>query len=435
MEVAYWSFLMGVLLITMVLVSAPLARLPLSSAMIYLAVGYLLGPGGFSVIAPDPARATDFLKALAEIAVLIALFTVGLKMGVTRFDRRWLLPVRLAFLSMALTVGLIAVLAWWMLDLSPGAAVLLGAILAPTDPVLASGVQLKPSVDPDRLRFSLAGEGGLNDGTAFPFVMLGLGLLGHHGLGDAGWRWWAIDLLWATVAGLGIGAALGAVIGWFIVRLRTRHQSAVGMDEFLSLGLIALAYGTAQLSMASGFLAVFAAGVALQRVKEQPKSGTLPLEAGASRVSTSKKARSVHSHHASSMLSGSVQAFNEQLEKIAEFAIVLILGAMLPYALLTFSPALALSVTFVLLILFVIRPLAVVLGTLGEPYAPGQRVMVAWFGIRGIGSLYYLLFALHSGVQGALAQQLITLTLLVVAASIVMHGVTVHPLMKKYLRL
>lgn len=435
MEVAYWSFLLGILLIAMVLVSAQLARLPLSSAMIYLAVGYVLGPGGFAVIAPDPRAATDFLKTLAEIAVLIALFTVGLKMGVTQFDRRWVLPVRLAFLSMTLTVGLIAGLAWWMLDMSPGAAVLLGAILAPTDPVLASEVQLKPAADPDRLRFSLAGEGGLNDGTAFPFVMLGLGLLGHHGLGDGGWRWWTIDLLWATVAGLGIGAALGSVIGWIIVRLRTRHQSAVGMDEFLSLGLIALAYGAAQLGMASGFLAVFAAGVALQRVKEQPKSGTVPLEPDASRSHTSKKARSLHSHHASSALSGSVQAFNEQLEKIAEFAIVLILGAMLPYALLAWSPTLLTYGTFVLILLAVVRPLAVWLGTLGEPFAPGQRAMVSWFGIRGIGSIYYLLFAIHSGVQGGLAQQLTTLTLLVVATSIVMHGVTAQPLMNKYLRL
>lgn len=435
MEVAYWSFLLGVLLISMVLVSAPLARLPLSSAMIYLAVGYVLGPGGFAVIAPDPRAATAFLKTLAEIAVLIALFTVGLKMGVTQFDRRWVLPVRLAFLSMTLTVGLIAGLAWWMLDMSLGAAVLLGAILAPTDPVLASEVQLKPAVDPDRLRFSLAGEGGLNDGTAFPFVMLGLGLLGHHGLGDGGWRWWTVDLLWATVAGLGIGAALGSVVGWIIVRLRTRHQSAVGMDEFLSLGLIALAYGAAQLGMASGFLAVFAAGVALQRVKEQPKSGTKPLEPDASRSHSSKKARSLHSHHASSALSGSVQAFNEQLEKIAEFAIVLILGAMLPYALLAWSPTLLTYGIFVLILLAVVRPLAVWLGTLGEPFAPGQRAMVSWFGIRGIGSIYYLLFAIHSGVQGGLAQQLTTLTLLVVATSIVMHGVTAQPLMKKYLRL
>jgi sodium/hydrogen antiporter len=435
MDVGYWSFFIGLLLITMVLVSSELARLPLSSAMIYLAVGCLLGPAGLAVIALDPIRDAGLLKPFAEIALLIALFTVGLKMGMTRFGRRWLLPVRLAFISMALTVGLIALVACFLLDMSLGAAVLLGAILAPTDPVLAADVQLKPAVYPDRLRFSLAGEGGLNDGTAFPFVMLGLGLLNLHDLGTGGWRWWALDLIWATVAGLAIGAALGAVIGWLIVRMRTRHQSAVGMDEFLCLGLIGLAYGAAQLSLASGFLAVFAAGVAWQRVKEQPQAGTRSLDSAPETRKASRASRSTHSHHASSSMSLRVLNFNEQLEKVAELAVVLALGAMLGYALVVPMAELMLHGAFILILFLILRPVATIVGTLGEPFRPGQRGMVAWFGIRGIGSVYYLFFAIHQGVQSQLAQQLVTLTLLAVAASIVVHGLTAQPLMKKYLRL
>jgi NhaP-type Na+/H+ or K+/H+ antiporter len=103
------------------------------------------------------------------------------------------------------------------------------------------------------LRFSLTGEGGLNDGTAFPFVMLGLGLLGLHDLGTAGWRWLAVDVVWATAGGLLIGGALGALIGKLVVYLRTRHQESVGLDEFLALGLIALTYGVAVLGQAYGF--------------------------------------------------------------------------------------------------------------------------------------------------------------------------------------
>ena len=156
-----------------------------------------------------------------------------------------------------------------MLGLSFGAAVLLGAILAPTDPVLASAVQVESSGDRDRLRFSLTGEGGLNDGAAFPFVMLGLGLLGLHDLGVGGWRWWTVDVIWATAGGLMIGGALGALIGTLVVYLRARHKESIGLDEFLALGLIALAYGLAVLSHTYGFLAVLAAGMALQRVKEQ----------------------------------------------------------------------------------------------------------------------------------------------------------------------
>ena len=413
----------------MVLAGTLLARLPLSSAMIYLAVGYALGPAGLAVITPDPTRYSRVLELVAEVALLISLFSVGLRLGVPLLDRRWWLPLRLAFVSMALTVGLIAVVGVWGLGLSLGAAVLLGAILAPTDPVLASGVQSEPGEDPDQLRFSLAGEGGLNDGTAFPFVMLGLGLLGLHELGASGWRWWAIDLLWATIGGLAIGAALGALVGNLVVYLRTRHKEAVGLDEFLSLGLVAVAYGVAQLCLASGFLAVFAAGLALQRVKERPRPGTRSLDLSSAARLPADDVLATHSHHASAAMTQAVQGFNEQLEKLAELAIVLLVGAMLSYDV----PSLAIW-WFTPLLFLVLRPLAVAAGTLGEPMTARQRAMISWFGIRGIGSVFYLLFAIRHGVNGSLAQQLITFTLVTVAVSIVLHGVSVTPLMRRYLR-
>jgi len=428
-SVPLWSLFVGVLLITMVLAGTLLARLPMSSAMIYLAAGFALGPAGLAVITPDPMRYTRPLELAAEVAVLISLFSVGLRMGVPMRDRRWWLPVRLAFVSMALTVALIAAVGVWGLGLPIGAAVLLGAILAPTDPVLASGVQSEPGVDPDRLRFSLAGEGGLNDGTAFPFVMLGLGLLGLHELGTWGWRWWAVDLLWATAGGLAIGAAMGALVGNLVVFLRTRHKEAVGLNEFLSLGLVGVAYGLAQLSLASGFLAVFAAGLALQRVKERPRSGTRSLEVSPGAPLPTEAAVATHSHHASAAMTLGVQEFNEQLEKLAELAIVLLVGAMLSYD----APSVAIW-WFVPLLFLLLRPLAVAAGTLGEPMTPRQRSMISWFGIRGIGSVFYLMFAIRHGVTGALAQQLITFTLVTVAASIVVHGVSVTPLMRWYLR-
>src|SRR5512133_3621708 len=171
MSVPLSSLLVGILLIAVGVAGTLRPRLPVSSAMVYLAAGFALGPDGLAVITPNPTRYAGVLELAAEIAVLISLFSVGLRMGVPLRDRRWWLPLRLAFLSMALTVGLIAAAGVWGMGLSLGAAVLLGAILAPTDPVLASGVQTESGADPDRLRFSLAGEGGLNDGTAFPFVM------------------------------------------------------------------------------------------------------------------------------------------------------------------------------------------------------------------------------------------------------------------------
>ena len=415
--------MIGVLLVTMVMLGT-LSRIPLSSAMIYLAVGYVLGPGVLSILTPHPIQDAAMLRPLTEIAVLISLFTVGLKMGVPLTDRRWWFPIKLASLSMTITVALIAAVGVWGLHMPVGAAVLLGAILAPTDPVLASGVQMRTASEADRVRFSLSGEGGLNDGTAFPFVMLGLGLLGLHPLGEGGLRWWSMDLLWGTLGGLSIGAALGAAIGWLVVRLRTRRGARAGWDEFLSLGLIACAYGAAQLSLASGFLGVFAAGLALQRVKEQPRASAPALAAD---TTDGHDERATHSHHASVAMSEGVQEFNEQLEKVAELAVVVIVGAMLPV--ITVSLTLA---WFIPVLLVAIRPLAALAATPGERLARDQRLIVGWFGIRGIGSVYYVLYAIEAGIDASLAQQLISLTLATVAGSIAVHGISAQPLMDWY---
>ncbi|HET6718073.1 MAG TPA: sodium:proton antiporter [Rhodocyclaceae bacterium] len=424
MSFATWSLFVGVLLITMVLVGTLLDRLPLSSAMIYLGLGYAIGPGGIGVLTPDPFLYAGALELITEVALLISLFAVGLKLGIPLTDRRWRLPLRLAFPSMVLTVGLIAAVGYWGIGLSLGAAVLLGGILAPTDPVLAAGVPSEPGANPDRVGFSLAGEGALNDGSAFPFVLLGLGLMGLHDIGAGGWRWWAVDLLWSTGGGLVIGAALGVMVGQLVVYLRTRHQNAVGFDEFLSLGLVATAYGVAQLVLASGFLAVFAAGLALNRVREQPLVGTVSHDVAAS----IKEDWMTHSHHASSAMTRAVQGFNHQLEKLAELGIVLLIGALLPYATLS-----ATLWWFIPLLFLVIRPLAVFAGTLGGALSWRPRAMMAWFGIRGIGSVFYLMYALFHGVSGPLAEQLVALTMGTVVASIIVHGVSVLPLMNWYL--
>lgn len=410
---ADWSLFIGVLLVTMVLAGTLLGRLPFTGAMVYLVLGWLLGPSVADVLRPAPFEHAALLERVAEVALLIALFAVGMQLGVPLRDRRWRLPVRLAFVSMATMVGLVAAVGVWWLDLPLGAAILLGAILAPTDPVLASGVlPSEEGAQPDRLGFSLAGEGGLNDGAAFPFVMLGLGLLGVHDLGPGFVRWWTVDLLWATLGGVAIGALLGAVTGQLVVHLRSRHGEAEGLDEFLCLGLVGMAYGLAQLCLASGFLAVFAAGLALQRVRERPRADARSPER--------------MSNHASDMRD-SVKGFNEQLERLAELAVVLVVGAMLAYA----KPLPALW-WFVPLVLAVLRPLSVAVSLPGEGLTLPQRAMLSWFGIRGIGSLFYLLFALRHDLAPAVGQTLVSLTLWTVAASIVVHGASAQPLMRRY---
>ena len=425
MSWAEWSLFIGALLVTMVLAGTLLGRLPLTSAMVYLALGWLLGPAMANVFRPDPLLHAALLERVTEVALLIALFAVGMQLGVPLRDRRWWLPLRLAFVSMAAMVAMVAAVGVWLLNLPVGAAVLLGAILAPTDPVLASGLPSEEGARPDRLGFSLAGEGGLNDGAAFPFVMLGLGLLGAHDLGPGLVRWWSVDLLWATVGGVAVGAALGAATGRLVVYLRSRHGEAVGLDEFLGLGLVGMAYGVAQLCLASGFLAVFAAGLALQRVRERPRGRGAAMPA--SPAGAGSDATGPLANHASDMRD-SVKGFNEQLEKLAELAVVLVVGAMLAYA----KPLPALW-WFVPLVLAVLRPLSVVVSLPGEGLSMPQRAMVAWFGIRGVGSVFYLLLALRHGVAEPVADTLVSLTLWTVAASIVAHGVSAQPLMRRYL--
>lgn len=423
-----WALVIGLLLITMALAGSLLKRLPASASMLYLAAGYGLGSAGWGLMAPDPHLASVILERITEVALLISLFSVGLKLGLPFSSHQWRLPLRLAFISMALTVGLIAAIAFFVLDLPLGAAILLGGILAPTDPVLASDVQVDEPSDRDRLRFSLSGEGGFNDGAAFPFVMLGLGLLGLHELGAGAWRWLALDVFWALTGGLLIGSVLGTMIGWLVVYLRTHHQEAVGLDEFLSLGLVALAYGVAQLAYASGFLAVLAAGLALQRTREDSRKQKAPIKGAAGlQDKEAHLAVATHPNHAGAYMMQAVRGFNEQLERIAELVVVLIVGAMLPYAHVNWVTA-----GFLLLLFFVLRPISVWFGLLGASVSGDQRLLISWFGIRGIGSIYYLMFALNHGLSGNMAEQAISITLATVAVSIIVHGVSVTPLMALY---
>ncbi|MDQ3553122.1 MAG: cation:proton antiporter [Chloroflexota bacterium] len=416
----------------MALAGSVLRRLPLSASMIYLAAGAVLGPLGLGMIIIDPVGGgSGLLEVVSEVAVILSLFTAGLKLRLPLSDRGWLIPVRLAFVSMALTVGLIALAGVALLGLPLGAAVLLGAILAPTDPVLASDVQVGHPGDRDELRFALTGEAGLNDGTAFPFVMLGLGLLGLHDLGAHGLRWVAVDLVWAVVVGLAVGAVLGTLVARLVVHLRSTHREAVGLDEFLALGLIGISYGAALLVGGYGFLAVFAAGLALRRI-ERTRTGedvADELETGGGRGSGSVEEMATHPETAPAFMARALLTFNEQLERIGEVAVVVLVGAALtivgvPLAVAWFAP----------LLFLVIRPLAVLVGLAGASLSRTRLIFIGWFGIRGVGSVYYLSYAITHDLQPDVARTLAAITLSVVVASIVLHGASVTPLMSRYER-
>jgi NhaP-type Na+/H+ or K+/H+ antiporter len=182
------------LLILMALASSVVSRLPLTTALLYLGAGVALGPAGGGLIVINPLRHAALVERITEVAVIVSLFTAGLKLRLPLSDPLWRLPLRLVTVSMVLTVGGLTLAGVLGLGLPLGAAVLLGAVLAPTDPVLASDMQVEHAWGRDRVRFGLTGEAGLNDGTAFLFVLLGLGLLGLHDLGAHGGRWLVLDV-------------------------------------------------------------------------------------------------------------------------------------------------------------------------------------------------------------------------------------------------
>jgi NhaP-type Na+/H+ or K+/H+ antiporter len=220
-----------------------------------------------------------------------------------------------------------------------------------------------------------------------------------------------------------------AAVARLVLYLRREHREGIGRDEFLALGLIALSYGGALLAHAYGFLAVFAAGLALRTVEHRQTGDKPPKEVLAMESAGEKEGIATNPETAPAHMAGAVLNFNERMERIIEVALVLIVGAALSPSYLRFE-----EVWFIALLFLLIRPVSVIVGLLGHRARPMERAMVSWFGIRGIGSIYYLMYAVNRGLSAEVAWQLTSITLTVVAVSVIIHGITVTPLMGWYQR-
>lgn len=420
-----WYLLIGGLLLVMGLTPSLIKRLPVTSAIVYLAVGMIAGPMALNAFHFNPLQQSGLLETLTEVAVLISLFAAGVKMPVPFSFPRWRTPILLAFISMSVTVGLVAAFAHYQLGLALGVAVLLGAIVAPTDPVLATDVQIRHPGDHDRLRFYLTCEAGLNDGSSFPFVMLGLGLLGLHELGDSGLQWLMVDVLWATTAGIVIGVVLGSALAHLGWKLRNQRQGHDLMDDFLGLGLIAVVYGVSELCSAWGFLAVFFAAVALRQT-ERKLGGTAPAIPDQLQPDDMQGSASTQRVQSPTVSEGSL-AFKEHLERLSELVLILLVGGTLFVDSWSWR-----AVSLALFLFLVARPLSVLIGLAFSRTSWRVRGLTGWFGVRGIGSLYYLMYAIQHGLPEEISLDLIHLTLIVITLSIFAHGISVKPLMKRF---
>lgn len=349
----------------------------------------------------DPFDDTRVIERLAEFAVIVALFSAGLKLDRPIGPRTWRSALLLLAVVMPVTIAAVAGLSMLVMGLSAGAAVAFAAALAPTDPVLASDVQVGPpgEAEEPEPKFALTAEAGFNDGLAFPFVFLGLFMAAESG---SGWvvEWLLADLVYAVIAGVAIGALAGRGVAILVSRLHARGLLAPALDGWLAVATVVAVYGLAEVVGAYGFLAAFASGLGFRSYERN------------------------HEFH------GRVHEGAETVEKFTELALVLLLGSTVTLAGLA-EPGLGGWLVIVAL-LFVVRPLATVVAFARSDVPAAERWFIGWFGIRGIGSFYYVAVILGADVLSrSEAETVYWTTVACAGASIVVHGLTATPLARR----
>jgi NhaP-type Na+/H+ or K+/H+ antiporter len=397
----YVLFLLGFGIVVLLVSWLPLAlrRLPLSLAIICVGLGMAVFASGALSFEPNPRTWDTITEKLTELVVIVALTGAGLKLDRPIGWRRWMSTWRLLGVAMPLTIAGAAAIAYFGLAYTLPMALLFAASLAPTDPVLASDVQVGPprSGEEGEVRFALTSEAGLNDGLAFPFVNLALVYAATRKPGVAELTsWLAWDVGWKIVAGVGVGWLVGRLLGWLTFgRLHTR-LSGTG-DGLVALGATLVAYAATELAHGYGFLAVFVAALAL-RARERD-----------------------HAYHEQ------LHDFAEQIERLLMMLVLVLFGGAIVTGL--FAPLRPMDVVAALAILFVVRPLAGWIGFLGSGLPGRDRALMSFLGIRGLGSFYYLAYGINHG-QFGVSDRVWALTGLIVLFSILIHGVTATPLMR-----
>ncbi|MER2266940.1 cation:proton antiporter [Methylobacterium oxalidis] len=379
-----------------------LRQLPLSLPIVCVGIGAALS--SLPLVAEAVAHPREHLhlvERLSEFVVIVSLMGAGLKLDRLIGWQRWIVTWRLLGIAMPLTILALAFLASTLLGLGAAAAVLLAGALAPTDPVLASDVQVGPPQQgqEDEMRFALTSEAGLNDGLAFPFVHLAIALAAAEGFGL--WQlgeWFAIAVLWKIAVGVALGALIGRGLGWLTFHLPNNAKLSRTGDGFVALGVTCLTYAAVEIAHGYGFIGVFVAAVAL------------------------RSAHHSHDYH------HKMHDYAEELERLlmmvllVGFGAALIGGGLLKG--LTWEAAL-----FAGLALFIVRPVCGWLSLLGTNQPTSERAVISFFGIRGLGTIYYLAYGLNHAVfeQADLLWSTAGLTILI---SILLHGVTVTPVLR-----
>ncbi|WP_276499549.1 cation:proton antiporter [Pontibacter litorisediminis] len=387
--------IVGLAALSMAWVPSLLKQTTFSYPILFLLLGVLIYLLPAELPIPDPLWKEDYVVHLTELSVIISLMSTGLKLRRKVSWRNWQVPLRLISITMLLCIGSLAVLGATVLGMSVAAAILLGAVLAPTDPVLAEQVQVGPPNDKeeDDVRFSLTAEAGLNDGMAFPFTWLAVVIAIAAQATDGEWltTWLLRDLLYRIVAGVAIGYLIGRGLAFLIFRLPQISKFPRAQEGFLALSATLVIYGVTEMAHGYGFIAVFVGAITMSSCEPE------------------------HDYHTE------MHDFVNQVEHILMVILLLLFGGSLVFGLLdnlTWQGA-AVGLVF----LFVIRPLSGLLGMWGVEMPLREKLAISFFGIRGIGSFFYLSFALDK-VAFVNAEQLWSVVGFIVLVSIVLHGIT-----------
>ena len=403
--------LLGVGAFGMVLLPRFLASRIVSYPIVYVAAGVLLGALPLPIPAVDPVAHPDVAERLAELTVIVSLTGVGLKLERPFAVAQWPETWRLLAIAMPLTVAAVALLGLWA-GLPLAAALLAGAVLAPTDPVLASDVQTAgpnevagEDEEEDRVRFALTSEAGLNDGLGFPFTHLALGTLGAGSLVGT-WlvEWVLVAVVLKVALGVLVGWLAGRLIGW-VVFTRTIGDLEIARtaEGLISLAITLLAYGAAELAQGYGFVAVFVAALTVRQFERE------------------------HDYHSV------LHQFADQTERLLVAVVLVLLGAAVADGVLA-GLSWPLAIVAVAAVL-VVRPVAGTVSFLGSGLDPHETRIVSFFGIRGVGSVYYLAYAATAADDlGGLPEEdaLWAFVALAILVSVVVHGLTATRVMQRF---
>lgn len=389
----------GILIALVAWLPLALKRLPLSLPIICIALGALVFSLPGVDIRPLPAAYPAITERFTEFVVIIALMGAGLKIDRVFHFRRWAVTWRLLAITMPLSIAAIAGLGVWA-GLPWIVALLLGASLAPTDPVLAADVQVGPprTGEEDEVRFGLTSEAGLNDGLAFPFVHLAI-VLAISGVTGEPWvrDWLTYNVAWEIGVGVLGGWLVGRLFGWLTFRIPSQSKLASTGDGLIAIAATFVSYGLTEMVHCYGFLAVFVTALTL---------------------------RHAHREHD---FQREMHDVTEQVERLAMMILLLLFGGAVVSGLL--AALKPIDIVLALVCLLVVRPLAGVVGLAGLKAQRQEKLTLAFFGIRGVGSIYYVAYALNHAAFPQ-TDRLWAIVGLVILLSILLHGLTVTPVMR-----